>query len=468
MGLNPTNIHDRWELDFATQTQEGAYSVLIGPHISNLATPNATEMDQNHDTIAGEPGSTLIGGNPGPGDAALGFFDIVGLRVLSISPSSPAQSLPGVTTITITFNEPVVANTFSLSDVTLTGPANNNISLSSLSGSGAVWHVAVPSQSTQVAGLYTLTVGPNDLKDAAGELMNQNMNSVPGEAGVAPLGDGFSGTFAIEGLQVISAVALGETVASPFPVIVTPPGLTQITVTFNRGVAANSFTAAQATLQLPNGAKLTPSSIVDATLGTTNKHDVWILTFPAQTTAGNYTLTLGPGIKDLSGTAMDQNQNLVPNQPGVAPVGDAFQQTFTVSTTLPPPPVTVITTPTDVTGIVTILFKGLRKVKKYRDAKGKLHRGTFFVQQVGVFNTSNTLIQGPFVLIPNLPRGVNLVNKTGTTHTQSPLGKPYITLSFGATTLASFQGGNFQLVYTSKRSFKAPQTGRLLAGVTNP
>ena len=83
---------------------------VIGPHISNRATPNATEMDQNGNTVAGQPGSTLIGGPAGQGDAALGFFDIVGLRVLSITPSSPTQSPPGLTSVTITFNEPVASS----------------------------------------------------------------------------------------------------------------------------------------------------------------------------------------------------------------------------------------------------------------------------------------------------------------------------------------------------------------------
>src|SRR5262249_1146033 len=138
-GPGGTNLHDRWEVDFPAQTTEGAYSVVVGPHVSNLA---GTEMDQNNDRIPGDPPLPLLGGPNGTGHAAKSFFDIVGLRVKSISPSSPTQSAPGISSVTITFNEAVDSTTFALADdITLIGPNNQSITPTSLTGSGAVWHL---------------------------------------------------------------------------------------------------------------------------------------------------------------------------------------------------------------------------------------------------------------------------------------------------------------------------------------
>jgi subtilisin-like proprotein convertase family protein len=464
IGPNPTNLHDRWELDFAPQTTEGAYSVIVGPHISNLA---GTEMDQNNNRIAGENGVTLLGGPNGVGDGAKSFFDIVGLKVKSISPSSPTQSPPGVSSVTITFNEAVDSTTFALADdIKLQGPTGAAITPTSLTGSGAIWHLNFPAQSA--GGLYTVTVGPH-IKDLAGNEMNQNSDATPGQEGAAPLGDQFQGTFGIQGLQVVSAVVAGQTPASPFPLVLTPPGLTTITVTFNRGVKASTFTTADVTLTLPGGGTLAPTGVTDATVGNTNLHDVWTLTFPQQTAEGVYTLTVGPSITDLSNSAMDQNQNLNPGQPGPAPAGDAFQTQFGLTKIPPTPPITTLTGPTDVTGLVTILFGPLRKVRKYRDAQGRIHRGNFFARNVSIFNVSNTLIQGPFALaLDGLTRGVKLVNRTGFTMTQPPLGSPYQQLNFSANQLASLQGGTFSLVFKIPAKRKLRFSARLLAGVAVP
>jgi hypothetical protein len=40
------------------------------------------------------------------------------------------------------------------------------------------------------------------------------------------------------------------------------------------------------------------------------------LNFAKQTAAGVYTTTIGPGITDTFGNAMDQNGNFVPGEPG--------------------------------------------------------------------------------------------------------------------------------------------------------
>src|SRR5262249_5082539 len=174
----------------------------------------------NNNKVPGENGVTLLGGPPGVGDGAKSFFDIVGLKVKSISPSSPTQSAPGVNTLTITFNEAVDASTFAFTDdITLTGPNNQAITPTSLTGSGAVWHLNFPAQNA--GGLYTVTIGPH-IKDLAGNEMNQNGDPTPGQSGPAPLGDQFQGTFGIQGLQVVSAAVAGQTKPPASPA---PPGV---------------------------------------------------------------------------------------------------------------------------------------------------------------------------------------------------------------------------------------------------
>jgi hypothetical protein len=140
-----------------------------------------------------------------------------------------------------------------------------------------------------------------------------------------------------------------------------------------------------------------------------------------------------------------------------------------VTATQPPPPVTTLTGPTDITGLVTMLFGPLRKVRRYRDAQGHIHRGIFFTQQVSVFNVTSTLLQGPFALVlDNLTRRAKLVNRTGFTTTQPPLGSPFLMLNFNANQLASLGGGTFNLVFTAPRGRKPKFAPRLLAGVAIP
>jgi hypothetical protein len=122
-----------------------------------------------------------------------------------------------------------------------------------------------------------------------------------------------------------------------------------------------------------------------------------------------------------------------------------------------------------VTGLVTILFGPLKKINKYRDAKGRLHRGTFFMRKVSIFNVSDKLISGPFNLtLDRLTKGVTLVNRTGVTRTQPPLGSPFVQSRFSGPTLASLQGGSLQLIFSNPRNRKIRFTPRLLAGIVVP
>jgi hypothetical protein len=245
----------------------------------------------------------------------------------------PTLPLPtGQTVANIHFNMDV--GTFNPNQVTLTqtidrngNPVNVPITITSLvEDDPQNWHITFGALANY--GTYTLQVD-HSVTDTAGHAMNQNGNSNFGENGFAPAGDGFSGTFQVNGLKVLSSNVSAVIPNGPVPLtqpLLTSQGevLTSIDVTFNMSVAPGSFQNTDAVLLLPDGVTtINPTSHTDLTLGGTDLHNVWRLTFAGQTAPGVYTLTLGPAITDTAGHIMDQNNNQVPNEAGAAPAGDA-------------------------------------------------------------------------------------------------------------------------------------------------
>ncbi len=84
-----------------------------------------------------------------------------------------------LSSIDVTFSEPVMASTVVASAFELTGP-NGAISISQVAlVGGNVWRISFATQTT--AGQYTLTVLPT-IRDLAGNLLNQDRDSIPGES----------------------------------------------------------------------------------------------------------------------------------------------------------------------------------------------------------------------------------------------------------------------------------------------
>ena len=124
----------------------------------------------------------------------------------------------------------------------------------------------------------------------------------------------------------ISINTNGPAVTSVSPATPVTPGLSSIVVNFNEAVDPRTFTLNQIlTLQGPGG-PITPLGITDLDLV---NHDSYQINFLPQTQDGTYTLTLGTGIEDFTGLALDQNQNGVPGQTP----GDQFTTQFAVNST---------------------------------------------------------------------------------------------------------------------------------------
>ena len=113
------------------------------------------------------------------------------------------------------------------------------------------------------------------------------------------------------GAYVTSAVPNGSaTSASP---------MSAIQLTLSEEVNPATFTTGQVTLTGPAGLiKGVTVSVIPAS----NNHQ-FTISFPPQTAAGTYTLTVGPAIQDFYGNKMDQNRNGVNGE-----AGDAFKATF--------------------------------------------------------------------------------------------------------------------------------------------
>jgi subtilisin-like proprotein convertase family protein len=312
-----TFAHSVWQIYFNPQSQAGIYTIIVGPHISD-GDPFSTEMDQNENLVYGEPFVSLAN----PGDAFVATYDIDGLRVVPpVLPQSPVPLPVGLSSVTVTFNQAVMATTFNANTVSLNGPKGNVplLSFTDLTlgntNTHTQWKVAFVSGLTAF-GTYTLTISPA-VQDLAGHPMNQNANEVYGEAS-----DGFQSTFQIGGLEVLASQVTPPT-NQP---VLTPAGLSSITLPFNMEVQPGSFTTADIILRRPDGSTVAPIMLTDKTLGTSNPlHNLWELDFTPQTVAGVYTLTVGPNIDDVGSHLMDQDQDGV-----FGDSGDAFVAKFSV------------------------------------------------------------------------------------------------------------------------------------------
>ncbi|MCI0539867.1 MAG: Ig-like domain-containing protein, partial [Verrucomicrobiales bacterium] len=256
---------DRFRIVFAPVTTEGTYRLIVGPEITD---PAAIFMDQDGDGIAGEPEdryeSTFRVDNVGPV-----------IRDISVKGTVAAP----VSFIDLIFSEAITPGSFTAADVAAAGPGGAVAVLSVSSVTATTYRVTV--EPLRASGDYTVTVGPN-IADAGGTLMDQDLDGTGGEA----TQDQFAAQFTIDasGPRVTNATPTGE-VTQPF---------NQVTLEFSEAILESSFTVADV--------RLTASAGEVAATGLTRLSATsYRVTFPAQSTVGNYTLVVGPQITDLVG-----------------------------------------------------------------------------------------------------------------------------------------------------------------------
>jgi hypothetical protein len=269
----PGFVTHEFDLGFAPQTALGSYKIVIGPNIKDVF---GNGMDENRN---GTPFES-------PGDQFTGTFLIVGPK---ITQGLSGFFAPGVSSATIQFNQPMDPTTFTPDDIVLTGP-NGVIPVTSVtptSSANQTYTVTFPTLT--ISGNYKMVIGP-DIRNPSGIELDPNGNNIPGE----DPGDKFTSTFGIN-----SPHATG-----------TPSGVvfgsaSSATITFNQDMDGSTFTLADIdSFTGPNGS-IPVNSITQVNART------FTVNFDPQSTAGAYTLVLGPNIFDAFGNQMDQNQNFI-------------------------------------------------------------------------------------------------------------------------------------------------------------
>ena len=159
-------------------------------------------------------------------------------------------------------------------------------------------------------GDYELSIGPG-ITDTAGN----------------PMPSAYQATFSIDqtGPAIVASSPVGD--------VITP--VSQVAVTFDTPINTVSFQTGDVTLTGPNGAVAINSVTF---LNTTD----FRINFPAQTGPGDYTVTVGPGIADVVGNAMDQDRDGINGEPQ----DDGFTATFTLR--LPDLTITALGFPTTI------------------------------------------------------------------------------------------------------------------------
>ncbi|MCK4658828.1 MAG: hypothetical protein KAV82_04835, partial [Phycisphaerae bacterium] len=150
----PQGLGDKtWRISFAELSTNGTYTLLVAPHILDLA---GSEMDQDGDGAPGED----------PDDVYSGSFtiDTVQPEIIEQTPTGEVSVI--VDHIDLTFSEPVFADGCAEGDILLSGP-NGDIEVSAPEHiGGEVWRISFVPQ--VASGEYTLTIASECFVDQAG------------------------------------------------------------------------------------------------------------------------------------------------------------------------------------------------------------------------------------------------------------------------------------------------------------
>jgi hypothetical protein len=357
----------RFNILFAPLTVTGAYRMVIGPNISDVA---GHQMDQDGNGIPGEPG-----------DAYTAQFGIAGLKVNSSTPTGNNNLPNTVSSVQVTFNEAVDATTFTLAQASLTGPNGSTpVPITAITHVGTSFtSFTLSFAPLTVTGSYHLIIGPN-IQDTFGNQMDQDGNLIPGEPG-----DSYTTDFGIAGLKVVSSTPTGN---NNLPSATNP---IQVQVTFNESVNPTTFTPSQASLTIAGVA--VPITAITPVAGSNNTR---FTLGPALVATGSYHVVLGPNIQDTFGNAMDQDGNLIPGEPG---------DTYTADFGIAGPRITssAMLTLSGPASSVRVTFNEAMDVATFTPAKIADFRGPngVFIPVLGEFpvaGTSNTQFDIVFAL----------------------------------------------------------------------
>jgi len=194
-----------------------------------------------------------------------------------------------VSEVCISFNKPIAKQSFSKNDVSIQTP-NGKLSLTKqpVYFSDTRYCLHFPEQKNP--GLYRIFLGP-DINDLSEMPMDQDEDGISGEL----FEDQYQASFKIVDHS-------GSKIISHFPFENLLPPVEYLEVTFNESISIDSFTLDDISISGPDG-QIIPISV------TSLSDKRFQITFSSQTKEGKYTLSIGPGIRDLAGNSMDQDQD---------------------------------------------------------------------------------------------------------------------------------------------------------------
>ena len=219
--------------------------------------------------------------------------DVVKPAVVGFSPVGFLNA--AVSRLTVEFSEEIKDGTFAADDVAISGPAGavDPAGITVKRTGPQEFEVLIPEQAQE--GTYDVTIGP-DVTDLVGNPM----------------------LLAYRGSFVIDTTGPRVEEMTPSGTVNAPVG--SVTVLFDSAVGSGTFQVADAALDGPTG----PVSIHRIRRINDREYRV---EFAGQRANGVYTLTVGPGVQDQAGNAMNQDGDDVNGEADV----DAFTGSFTVA-----------------------------------------------------------------------------------------------------------------------------------------
>jgi subtilisin-like proprotein convertase family protein len=274
---------------FTINTFTGALSFISAPDFEN---PTDSNGDNIYVVIVR---ATDTNGNISSQTLSITIADVVELPPVITGPSGAAGAL----TSTKGINENTSTVFTFIADKTVTWSINGGLDQSRFSinaVTGALTFINNPDfenpSDSDLNNTYIVTIRATD---SSGLAANQTLTVTILD--VVETGTGTNRPD-ITGAKVTTSSATGLDTGS----------ITGFRIKFNESIQSSTFTTADITLTDPSGALITVTSIT-AVPNTNNTE--FILTFSggARTTAGIYTLKVGPNILDLSGNQMNQDND---------------------------------------------------------------------------------------------------------------------------------------------------------------
>ncbi len=222
---------------------------------------------------------------------------VAGPAVIAVSPRG--ATFPPVSTVRVTFDEPIDPTSFTPDQIQLTDSNGNPINIDSITAvDDSDVRFDVTFDTLTATGIYSYKIGPY-ITDQSGNYMDQNGNGIPGE----DPDDAFFGTINVAGPKI--------TASTPTPTSTNLPGtVDHVRLTFSEPIDPSTFTFDEFYLAGPDGSQL-PINDIEPVDGSNTQFDI---SFDPLYAAGTYLVVVGPYITDPLGNYMDQNGNYVPGE----------------------------------------------------------------------------------------------------------------------------------------------------------